>query len=93
MNKKITIQNSEGEAAYCILAGERDLEDQFNEWYYGSANPAHGVCVRFDGKSVSVVDYYHDERMASFDVIGVEDTPDAPILDWIAVGKKGTERE
>lgn len=88
MNKKITIQNNAGKLAYCILSGEQNLEDQFNQFYYGSPNPQHGTCVRFDGAEVAVVDYYHNETIASLKVVSIQDTDQTPVYAWISLENK-----
>ena len=85
MNKKITVRSITGQSSYCILSGDKDLEKQLNNWYFGSDDPQNGVCVRFNGIKLDVVDYYHDDRMASFDVVSIEDTNEAPLLNWIDI--------
>lgn len=83
MNKKITVRSEVKGICYCILSGERDLEEQFNVLLFGSAQGGGGVCARFDGKTLRVVDYFHDDTMARFDVIDIEDTDSEPILKWV----------
>ena len=82
MNKKVTVKRPDGLTMYCILSGEQDLNDQLNVWYYGSANPPHGMCVNFDGVTLNIVDYYHADIVESFDVISIEDTNDDVLLKW-----------
>ena len=85
MNKKITVRNDQGTVCYCILSGNENLEDQFNEWYFGSKLPNGGICVRFDEKTLSVVDYFYNERMAEFDVVSIEDTDEDLMPKWFNV--------
>ena len=85
MNKKITVKRDSGEICYCILSGDTSLEDQFNKWYFGSKHPQNGLCVNFCETSVDVVDYYHAEKMASFNVLSIEDTNEDICLKWIFI--------
>ena len=78
MNKKIFFCNESNEVFYCILSGEKNLEEQFNRLIYGEEHPRHGTCVCFDGNTLDFVDYYHDERMGYHQVIRIEDTDEAP---------------
>lgn len=85
MNKKVTIQNGTGKLAYCILSGEQNFKEQFNQFYFGFPNPQHGMCVHFDGKEVAVVDDYHRKKVAALQVVGIEDTDTEPVyarIDW-----------
>ena len=82
MNKKITVRREDGTIFYCVLDGDKDLQEQFNIWYFGEAHPRNGLCVDFDGKSVDVLDYFHAEKMASFDVVAIEDTDRELLLEW-----------
>ena len=83
MNKKITIRKDNGQTCYCILSGEKNLEDQFNSWYFGSEHPSNGLCVCFDGATLDVVDYYHAEKMTSFTVVSIDDTNENPVFEWM----------
>ena len=85
MNKKIIVHSELNGRCYCVLPGERDLEEQFNIMLFGSEHGGGGVCARLDGKSLRVVDYFHDETMASFNIISIEDTDSEPILNWIKI--------
>ena len=83
MNKKITVRREDGKIFYCILAGDKNLQEQFNIWYFNEANPRHGLCVEFDGKTVDVLDYFHAEKITSFEVVTMEDTDEKVTLEWI----------
>lgn len=83
MNKKITVKNSEGQIRYCILLGNKDLEEQFNIWYFGEPHPSHGMKVEFNGEKLLIVDYYTNETRATFYVMSIEDTQSEPVVQWI----------
>ena len=85
MNKKVTVRTEHKKVVYCILDGSKDAEEQFNLWYFGAEHPSGGLCVCFDWENFEVKDYYHNEQVAAFDVLGVEDTDQPPILKWIDV--------
>ena len=85
MNKKITVRTNSGTVCYCILSGNENLEEQFNEWYFGSKHPGGGVCVRFDEQTLSVVDYFHGESMADFEILSIEDTDEPVLTKWVNV--------
>lgn len=83
MNKRITVKNNGGKTLCCILDGSKDFEKQFNLWLCGDENPRNGICVRIEEDEVALVDYYHDERITTFNVISIEDTENEPQLKWI----------
>jgi hypothetical protein len=85
MNKKITARNERGIVCYCILSGEDSIEEQFNLWYFDSRHPGGGVCVRFDTSKISVVDYFHAESMADFEILSIEDTDEPVMTKWFNV--------
>ena len=77
MNKKIFFCNESNEVFYCILSGEKNLEEQLNRLVYGDEHPRHGLCVRLNDDTLDFVDYYHDERMAYHRILRIEDTDEA----------------
>lgn len=83
MNKKITVRNDEGKVRYCVLSGERDLERQFNKWYFGSESADMGYKVNLDSHEFSVVDYYVGETRVTFEVLGIDDTEEDIIEAWV----------
>ena len=85
MNKKVTVKRPDGKITYCILSGEESLVDQFNRFFFGSPKPGHGMCARVAGSEIAIVDYYHNEKMSTFQIIGIEDTDSEPVLKWIDV--------
>ena len=74
MNKKIVLCSEDKGLFYCILSGEKDLEEQLNYLIYGDEHPRNGLCVHLNGDTLDFMDYYHDERMGYHRVIRIEDT-------------------
>lgn len=91
MNQKIVVRSNDGKVRYCVLSGERDLQEQFNEWYFGEPHPGHGLAVDFSSHTFKITDYFHAETRATFDVLSVEDTKEAIVLAWTdpETGKTG----
>lgn len=85
MNKKITVRNEFGKIRYCVLDGNRDFEQQLNEWQFGSAHPNGGICVCFHPTEIQFVDYFHADPMATFPILSIEDTDEDVAVKWIDV--------
>ena len=83
MNKKITVRLSDGRVRCCILAGDRDLQDQLNEWYFGAALPSGGSKLWFSPTEITVRDSIAYETVTTFPILAIEDTEAPPCLDWI----------
>ena len=83
MNKKITVRRADGKVRYCILTGDGDLQEQLNLWYFGATHPGGGYSVSFSGDRISIVDSIAYDTVATFEVLSVEDTDDAPSPHWI----------
>ncbi len=77
MNKKIVFYSERKGIFHCILSNEKDFDAQLNRLLYGEEHPRHGICVRFNGDTLDFVDYFHDEQMASHQVVRIEDTDEA----------------
>ena len=80
MNKKFTVQTPKGEMAYCVLSDEKDYGYQLEEMM--QVGHSNGVCVEVDEKWISVLDYYHAETMAKFEILSTEDTEESVTDGW-----------
>jgi hypothetical protein len=74
MNVKYTVRTPQGEIAYCVIDKNKDCVSQFEE----VMALGRRLAVRLEDEWINVVDYYHDERMAGYKILSVEDT-DKPL--------------
>lgn len=72
MNKRLTWKNDFNETVYCVLSSETDYEAQLETVF--NIKKGYGFSVRFNGKTIKIVDYFHGDTRASFDVVSLEDT-------------------
>ena len=70
MNKKLTFKAPNGNICYCVLSGEQDLKEQIERIF---AMTGDGYITRFDNKEISIIDIYHWDPIAVYEVISVED--------------------
>lgn len=81
MNKKITVKNYLGILQYCVLDGNKDFEQQLNEWYFHGDTKDYGV--NFSEQKIAVIDYHAWEERGSFPIVSIEDTDMEVALEWI----------
>ncbi len=72
MNKKLVFKNNLGKVVYCVLNTTDDMKSQLETIF--AIQKGYGFTVDFDEKHIHIVDYFHGETRASFDVISFEDT-------------------
>ena len=82
MNKKITVRRSDGKVRFCVLSGERNLQEQFNEWYYGAPQPDGGYSVILQTDKIKIIDYIAYDTVADFNILSIEDTEAEVSLVW-----------
>ena len=80
MNKKFTVRTPRGETAYCVLSREKDYGYQLEEMM--QVGHSNGVCVEVDETWISVLDYYHAETMAKFEILSTEETEEPVTAEW-----------
>lgn len=72
MNTRLVLRNSDDKLVYCVLDGERDTEEQLKEVF--SLRAGYGFTVRVTAQTVAVVDGFHADTVASWDIVAYEDT-------------------
>jgi len=77
MNKRLTLKNDLGKTVYCILSGENPPEKELEAVF--DIKPGYGFSVSMDNHKVRLVDYFAGETRASFEIISMEDTGEAPL--------------
>ena len=89
MNKKITVQNG-NRVRYCVLSDKEPFDKQLNEWYFGS-NRSGGMGVGVYSETIEIMDVYHQEPLAVFKILSIEDTEEDVLLAWMndKTGKTG----
>ena len=80
MNVKYTVRTPKGETAYCVLSRGEKFGYQLEEMMQVGHN--NGVCVEVDETWISVLDYYHAETMAKFEILSTEDTEESVTDGW-----------
>ena len=89
MNKKITVQNG-NKVRYCVLSDKEPFDNQLNDWYFGS-DRLGGMGVVVYSETIKIMDVYHQEPLAVFKILSIEDTEEDVLLAWMndKTGKTG----
>jgi hypothetical protein len=66
-----------------VLSDEKDYGYQLEEMMQVGHN--NGLCVEVDEKWISVLDYYHAETMAKFEILSIKETEEPVTAEWKAV--------
>ena len=72
MNKKVTVKTEHGDIVYCVVNGESPIEKQLGNFWNTDGNG--GLSTRLKNNQIQIVDYFHDELFAFFDILSIEDT-------------------
>lgn len=80
MNKRLTVKTELGDLRYCVLSAEKDYEKQLEELLGVTAGA--GFSVKLCDDAVKLVDYFHGETRASFEIISFEDSEEDVSLSW-----------
>ena len=76
MNKKYVLKNPHGETVFCVIDGTKIADDEFKKVLSVTAGQGFSVDVYED--EVRLVDYFHGETRAKYEIISVTET-DTPI--------------
>ena len=79
MNQKYTVKAPNGKTVFCILSSDTPKEEQLSTVF---SLHGGGVSVRYTDKEILVMDYFHDDPMASFPILSIEDTALPVSLKW-----------
>ncbi len=82
MNKKLTFKAPNGKICYCVLNGEQDLKEQIEKVFDILGG---GHTARFDNEKIYIMDIYHWDPVAIYEVISVEDCDMEVCEDWVTV--------
>lgn len=74
MNRRYLLQNDEGKRYFCTLSGEEDQEVQFKKVF--DLHPGCGFTADLTEKKVRIVDYFHGETRAEFEILSVKEITD-----------------
>ncbi|MBQ4612241.1 MAG: hypothetical protein IJB26_01685 [Clostridia bacterium] len=72
MNKKYILKNDEDQQVYCIIDGDKPVDDEFERVF--GIEKGYGLSAELFGDKVLVKNYFRGDTMASFAVLAVEDT-------------------
>jgi len=72
MNKRYTLKNSDNEFFTCIIDPGQEEKEQWEAVF--AIDKGYGFTAERWGEQVKIVDYFHGETRASFQIISVEDT-------------------
>lgn len=76
MNKKIVFENNHGKKVYFILSDTVDLKTQLLETF--SISAGHGLTVEMTEKQIEIVDYFHADTVARFEILSILETDQEP---------------
>lgn len=80
MHKKITVRNTNNRLCYFVLDSQSDISQQLHTLY--GIDSGHGISVELEADCITVMDYYHAERIGSIPIVSQEYT-DLPVaLYW-----------
>lgn len=72
MNKKYVLKNPHGETVFCVIDGTKIADDEFKKVLSVTAGQGFSVDVYED--EVRLVDYFHGETRATYEILSVTDT-------------------
>ena len=74
MNQRFVLENGDKEKFTCVLAPERDAQEQWEKIF--AIQKGCGFSVDRWKDRVDIVDYFHGETRATFRILSVEATED-----------------
>ena len=74
MNKKYTVKNDYDRCSYFVLSAETNLQEQLEQVF--SIRKGYGFSLEYDEKTIRIIDYFHGETRASFEIVNIEETND-----------------
>ena len=72
MNKKVTVKTEHGDIVYCVVSDESPIADQLGKFWKTDGHG--GLSTRLENNQIQIVDYFHNELFAFFDILSIEDT-------------------
>jgi len=72
MNKKYIIKNNCDNELTFVLSGEKEIDEQLLEVF--AIEKGYGFTVEHSAEQIKIVDYFHGETRAAFEIISIEDT-------------------
>ncbi len=76
MNKKYVLQKDDCRV-FCILDGEKPLQEELERVF--GIEKGYGLTAELEHNTVVVKNYFRADTLASFPVLAVEDTDQAPV--------------
>ena len=82
MNKKITVKTPNGAVRYCVLDGNASFSEQLKRDVFSISND---YTVEYCKDKIEVLDVYHQETIAVFEVLSVEDCEMNVTHKWVHI--------
>ena len=76
MNKKYVLKNPHGETVFCVIDGTQNADEEFKKVL--NIESGHGFSVDVYEDEVRLVDYFHGDTRAKYEILAVTDT-DTPL--------------
>ena len=72
MNLRFILKNGDGEIFSCIILKDADRNAEMEKVF--SIQKGYGFCVNCDEKNVRIVDYFHADTRACFEILSQQET-------------------
>ena len=74
MNLRLVLKNGDGELFSCVIAKDVERDAELEKVF--SVQKGYGFCVECSQSSVCIVDYFHADTRAHFEIVSQQETQD-----------------
>ena len=72
MNLRLVLKNGDGERFSCVISKDAERDAELEKVF--SIQKGYGFCVECSQSSVCIVDYFHAETRARFEILSQQET-------------------
>jgi len=80
MNKRLIAKNAFGKTVYCVLSSTEDYKEQIEKVF--NIERGRGFSIDLTDTEIKLVDYFHGDTVATFDILSLEDTKEDVLYQW-----------
>lgn len=83
MNLCLTMRNEHNETVYCIISKNENMVLEMEKVF--SITKGYGFSVDCYKDKIKIVDYFHGETRATFDILSIEETDENTVYHLISL--------